>query len=104
MEETGVKVSLTGITGIYQNISSGIICVVFRGHYISGELTPAEGETTEVIFSKLTKENASELIKKPHFRSRAIDAMEPTYLPYEMYTTRPFELIKRFEGNAEESQ
>ncbi|MBE4909865.1 NUDIX domain-containing protein [Bacillus luteolus] len=101
LEETGVKVQLQGITGIYQNITNGVICVVFRGHYESGEIRTAEGETSEVFFTELTKERINELITRPHFRSRTLDAMEPNYLPYEAFKAIPYELIKRFEVKKE---
>lgn len=101
LEETGIEVRLCGITGIYQNMTNGIICVVFRGEYQSGEIRTAEGETSEVIFAKLTKENADQFIIRPHFLSRALDAMEPSYSPYEAYEVRPYELISRFEVKRE---
>lgn len=101
-EETGAKVRLTGITGIYQNITNNIICVVFRGEYQSGELRTAEGETTEVIFTPLTKENVEQFITRPHFKNRAIDAMVPSYLPYEAFRVGPYELIKRYDVKKED--
>jgi 8-oxo-dGTP diphosphatase len=103
LEETGVTVQLIGITGIYQNISSGVICVVFRGHYQSGELRTAEGETTEVTFTNLTKDIVNHLITRTHMRTRALDAMEPNYIPYEAFKVRPYELISRFEVKKEYS-
>lgn len=103
LEETGVTVQIFGITGIYQNITSGIICAVFRGKYLSGELRTAEGETSEVIFTKLSKENVSKFITRPHFRNRTLDAMEPNYLPFEAFNVRPYELISRFEVKKEYS-
>lgn len=102
-EETGVKVQLIGITGIYQNITSGVICIVFRGHYQSGVLRPAEGETTEVTFTNLTKDFVDHHITRPHMRNRTLDAMEPNYLPYEAFKVRPYELISRFEIKKEYS-
>lgn len=101
LEETGVEVQLSGITGIYQNVTSGVICVVFRGQFESGELRTAEGETSEVIFIELTKERIDQLITRPHFRNRTLDAMEPNYLPYEAFKVRPYELITRFEVKEE---
>ncbi|MFS1514309.1 NUDIX domain-containing protein [Chengkuizengella sp. SCS-71B] len=100
LEETGIKAKLFGITGIYQNITNGIICVVFRGEYVSGNPTISEDETTEVAFKKITKENAAQYITREHFRVRVLDAMEPSYLPYEAYV-KPFEIIQRFEVKEE---
>lgn len=100
-EETGATVRLIGMTGIYQNVTSGILCVVFRGEYLSGELQPAEGETSEVVFKNITKENAEAWITRPHFRSRLLDALEPNYLPYEAFRLRPYELLCRYEAKKE---
>lgn len=95
-EETGVSVSLDGITGIYQNITNNIVCVVFRGRYESGELTPQETETSEVIFARLTRDNINQFITRQNFRNRTMDAMEPVYLPYEAFNVRPYKLLSRF--------
>ncbi|OCA88496.1 NUDIX hydrolase [Bacillus sp. FJAT-27225] len=103
IEETGIKVDLLGITGIYQNISSGVTCTVFRGEYQSGEVRTAENETSEVFFTKLNKENIDQFITRNQFRSRALDAMEPNYLPYEAFKVKPYELINRFEVKREYS-
>lgn len=96
-EETGVTVQLIGVTGIYQNVTSNVVCIVFKGEYVSGTLTPAEGETSEVVFAPLTKENINEWITRPQFQNRALDAMEPTYIPYDSFNVRPYELLTRFE-------
>jgi 8-oxo-dGTP diphosphatase len=95
-EETGVTVSLTGVTGLYQNVSGGVICVVFKGEYLSGEVRPAEGETSDVAFVKVTKENINQYITRPHFRDRVLDSMEPSYIPYHAYKVRPFEILSQF--------
>jgi len=96
-EETGVRVRLIGLTGIYQNVTRGVTCVVFRGEYKSGELRTAEGETSDVIFARLNKENIDQYITRKHFKSRILDAMKGNYLPYEAFKLRPYELINRFE-------
>jgi 8-oxo-dGTP diphosphatase len=101
LEETGANVQLHGITGIYQNVTNGILCVVFRGNYISGELRTAENETSEVTFTNLTKENIDELITRQHFKTRVLDAMEENYLPFESFSVRPYELLKRFDVKKE---
>jgi 8-oxo-dGTP diphosphatase len=98
-EETGIEVKLQGITGIYQNITKGIICIVFRGEYVSGTPRTAEGETMEVLFTKVGVENVDKWIKRPHFQTRLLDAIDPTYLPFEAFYLRPYELIKRYEGS-----
>ncbi|WNF24734.1 NUDIX domain-containing protein [Mesobacillus jeotgali] len=96
-EETGITVNLLGITGIYQNVTIGVTCVVFRGEYQSGEVRTAEGETSEVFFTKLTRENIEQFITRKQFRDRALDAMDANYIPYEAFKARPYELIRRFD-------
>ncbi|WP_226675164.1 NUDIX domain-containing protein [Mesobacillus jeotgali] len=102
-EETGINVNLHGITGIYQNVTSGVTCVVFRGEYQSGEVRPAEGETSEVFFAKITKENIEQFITREQFRNRATDAMDANYIPYEAFKAKPYELVSRFEVKKEYS-
>lgn len=102
-EETGIQVDLHGITGIYQNVTSGVTCVVFRGEYQSGETRTAVGETSEVFFAKITKENIEQFITREQFRNRALDAMDANYIPYEAFKARPYELVSRFEVKKEYS-
>ncbi|WP_069187716.1 NUDIX domain-containing protein [Alkalihalobacillus pseudalcaliphilus] len=101
LEETGVTIRLNGITGIYQNVTRGVTCVVFRGDYQSGDLTPAEDETAEIAFTALTKANIAQWITREQFRSRALDAMNSNYLPYEAFRVRPYELLSRYEVKQE---
>ncbi|MBT2636836.1 NUDIX hydrolase [Bacillus sp. ISL-39] len=100
-EETGIKVILNGITGIYQNVTSGVTCVVIGGEYQSGETRTAEGETSEVFFTKITKENIEQIITREQFRNRVLDAMDANYIPYEAFKARPYELVKRFDVKKE---
>lgn len=102
-EETGIKVKIQGVTGIYQNVTIGVTCVVFRGEYQSGEVRTAEGETSEVFFAKITKENIAHLITREQFRNRTLDAMDANYIPYETFKARPYELVSRFEVTKEYS-
>lgn len=101
LEETGATVSLVGVTGIYHNVSNGVICVVFRGEYVSGELRPATGETSEVLFQTLTPANIAQWIKRPHFRSRTLDALAAHSFPYEAFRVKPYELLSRYEPKTE---
>lgn len=103
LEETGATVRLVGITGIYQNITRGVTCVVFRGEYQSGELRTAESETSEVYFTELTKENIDQLITREQFKTRTLDAMDANYLPYEAFKVRPYELLSRYDVKKEYS-
>jgi 8-oxo-dGTP diphosphatase len=103
LEETGIKVKLLGITGIYQNMTSGVTCVVFRGEYQAGEVRRAVDETSEVFFTKITRDNIEQFITREQFRNRALDAMDASYIPYEAFKARPYELVSRFEVKKEYS-
>lgn len=96
-EETGIEIEVDGITGIYQNVSSRVLCVTFRARYVSGDLRPQEGETQEVGFIKVDTSNVSDYIKREHFQMRLLDAIDPTYMPHAIYKVRPYELIERVE-------
>lgn len=102
-EETGITVKLNGITGIYQNVTRNITCIAFRGVYFSGTLTPAEGETSEVLFVDLKEKTVDEWVTRPHFATRVRDALNPHYLPCESFNVRPYELISRFDVKSEDS-
>jgi 8-oxo-dGTP diphosphatase len=102
-EETGIKVDLLGITGIYQNVTVGVTCVVFRGEYQSGETRTAEGETSEVFFTKITRDNIDQYITREQFKNRALDAMDANFIPYEAFKARPYELVSRFDVKKEYS-
>ncbi|MET3289375.1 UNVERIFIED_CONTAM: 8-oxo-dGTP diphosphatase [Brevibacillus sp. OAP136] len=97
MEETGIRIRLYGITGIYQNMTTGTISVVFRGDYLSGDLRVQPGEITEAMFTKLTKKTIGELVTRPHVQTRILDAMEPSYIPYEAFAVTPYQLLQRVE-------
>lgn len=101
LEESGVTVKLTGITGLYQNVTGGVICAAFRGEYVSGEVRPEAGETSEAAFVKITRDNIDQYITRPRFRDRVLDAMEPSYIPFHAYQLRPFEILSQFKVKKE---
>lgn len=101
LEETGIVVKPTGITGIYYNASSEILSVVFKADYISGKLKIQEEEIKEAKFIAQTEVNFSSYITRPHMRSRTIDAMNSTSsIPYETWETSPYKLLSRLENDA----
>lgn len=42
LEETGLNVEIDTLTGVYKNLSQGIIALVFRCHSIGGQLTTGD--------------------------------------------------------------
>ncbi|MEH7386850.1 NUDIX domain-containing protein [Bacillus sp. JJ1521] len=95
-EETGVQVSIHGVTGVYSNGS--VVTIVFLGEYVGGRLTTSS-ETKEVAFVKLDESNFDEYIKRPKFKPRVLDALKGDYVPYEAFKVRPYELLARYEGD-----
>ncbi|WP_217587521.1 NUDIX hydrolase [Lentibacillus saliphilus] len=99
LEETGIVIKPTGITGVYYNASSEILSVVFKAEYISGKLKIQPEEIKEAKFIALTEANIGSYITRPHMRSRTIDAMNSTcYVPYEAWETSPYRLLGRLDN------
>ncbi|KHE71140.1 NUDIX hydrolase [Halobacillus sp. BBL2006] len=97
-EETGVNAAITGVTGVYQNVTRGIVCVVFKGEYLSGELRTQPGETKAVTFEDLNKINLDEFVTKEHFKIRITDARSHEGVALESYYVRPYEVVHRMES------
>ncbi|THE10017.1 NUDIX domain-containing protein [Bacillus timonensis] len=95
LEETGIQITLHGVTGIYSNGST--VSIVFRGESVGGNLTTST-ETKEVAFVKLDESNMNEYIKRPKFKPRVLDALIGDYAPYEAFKVRPYELLARYDG------
>ncbi|GKU80800.1 NUDIX domain-containing protein [Niallia sp. NCCP-28] len=97
-EETGIKVKLLGVSGVYSNGST--LSIVFLGKCIGGNLTTSN-ETEEVGFIALNSSNISQYIKRGKFLPRVLDAMKGKCVPYEAFKVRPYELLQRYNGNLE---
>lgn len=98
LEETGVVIKPIGITGIYNNISSGILSVVFKAIYVCGDLKIQPEEIKEAKFFALDEDNIGMYITRPHMKSRTLDAMNAkNFIPYETWETRPYKLLERLD-------
>ncbi len=93
-EETGMEVELRGLTGVYHNMSRGIIAIGYYGVAIGGVPTTSD-ETMEVRFVKLDAENAAAYFTRPHFLTRALDAIHGESVSYEAYRAIPAEILER---------
>lgn len=49
LEETGVRVEVERLTGVYKNMCRGVVALVFRCQAVSGEAAPSE-EASEVAW------------------------------------------------------
>lgn len=84
LEETGVVIRPLGISGVYYNERLHVMSVVFHAEYVSGEITIQPEEILEAKFIDLHDTNMDEYIKRPHVKSRTLDAMNADRLvPYE---------------------
>lgn len=97
-EETGIEAKLKGVTGVYSNGS--LVSVVFKGEVIGGELQTSP-ETKDVQFIKLNSANIHQFITRGKFKPRVLDAMNGHAVPYESFSVRPYQLLRRLEGDKE---
>ncbi len=76
-EETGLAVEPIALTGIYKNMSRGIIALVFRCRAVGGELT----ENEEVAGFRWVQEEDVRSIMSEAYAVRILDAFRPGALP-----------------------
>ncbi|WP_083562455.1 NUDIX hydrolase [Mycobacterium malmoense] len=72
LEETGVKVTVERLTGVYKNLTHGIVALVYRCHPGDGETRPT-AEAREVRW--MTKEEVQSAMN-PAFAVRVLDAFD----------------------------
>ncbi|WP_439664153.1 NUDIX hydrolase [Lentzea sp. HUAS TT2] len=71
-EETGVAVDVERLTGVYKNLSRGIVALVFRCKALSGSVSSTD-EASEIRW--MTRDEVRELMS-PAFAVRVLDAFE----------------------------
>ena len=69
-EETGLIVEPIALTGVYKNLSRGIVALVFRCHALSGTLT----ENAEVTGFRWVRESDVNAIMSEAYAVRVLDA------------------------------
>ena len=100
-EETKVVIRPIGITGVYYNERIHVLSVVFNAEYVSGEITIQPEEILEAKFLDIDENNIGEYVKRPHIKSRIIDAMKSdNSVPYETWDLNApnYNLLSRLEG------
>ena len=98
LEETGIHAEIGEMVGVYQNVTTGVLCLVYRGKWISGSPTPNPGETIDAQFVELNETNVADWITREHFATRVFDAMNQGNVAYESYEVRPYRLLERVQG------
>lgn len=98
LEETGIEITVEGVTGVYYNASTEILSVVFKAECSSSEIRMQPEEIFDARFIELTEENTGDYITRPHMLSRTLDAMRAeSFVPYETWEVRPYNLLGRME-------
>lgn len=97
LEETGIRAEIGDMVGVYQNVTSGVFCIVYSGKWLAGTPTPRLGETMNVQFVELNETNVGEWVTREHFAIRIHDAMKKGNVAYESYEVRPYRLLERVE-------
>ena len=97
LEETGVVIRPTGITGVYYNATKHVLSVVFKAEYVSGEIKIQPEEIKEAKYIKLNASNIDQYITRPQQKSRTLDAMNSKcFIPYETWEVDPtYNLLSR---------
>ena len=72
-EETDLTVSPTGLSGVYKNMTRGIVALVFKCETVSGQPSPTQ-EAAEVRF--LTSNEITQLMDQA-YACRLLDALQP---------------------------
>ena len=73
-EETGLQVDVEQLTGVYKNLSRGIVALVFRCRPVAGEVHPTD-EAQDVRW--MTRDQV-EAAMTPAFAIRVLDAFDAT--------------------------
>ena len=77
LEETGIHVEPVALTGVYKNMTRGIVALVFRCKVIGGHLT----ETDETRAFRGSPRTRSESLASEAFAVRVLDAMQHDQAP-----------------------
>jgi 8-oxo-dGTP diphosphatase len=76
-EETGLTVEPVALTGVYKNMSRGIVALVFRCRMVGGHLT----ENSEVVGFRWVRESDVRTIMPEAFAVRILDAFRLSTAP-----------------------
>lgn len=76
-EETGLTVEADALTGVYQNMTRGVVALVFRCHLVAGNPQPTD-ESSAVAW--LSPDELAERMDEA-YAVRLLDAIEPTDAP-----------------------
>jgi 8-oxo-dGTP diphosphatase len=72
-EETGVRVTVGRLTGIYSNVRSHTVMLHFLCDYVSGEPTPS---AESLVVAWLERDDALSRVERPPLRDRLRDMLD----------------------------
>jgi nucleoside-triphosphatase THEP1/ADP-ribose pyrophosphatase YjhB (NUDIX family) len=101
LEETGIIIRPIGISGVYYNERMHVLSVVFNAEYVSGEFRIQPEEILEAKYLEMNETNMGEYIKRPHLKSRILDALNAVNtIPYETWNLNPpnYKMLSRIDG------
>lgn len=101
LEETKIEIPPLGISGVYYNERIHVLSVVFNAEYISGDIRIQPEEILEARFLDVDETNIGEYVKRPHIKSRILDAINAqNSVPYETWDLKApdYNLLSRLEG------
>ena len=92
LEEAGVEVDVGRMTGIYFNLSVGVVIFCFLSTYVSGELRTSPESLQVKWFSP---EESLEMISHPVIQDRVKDMMNYNgRILYRTYTINPYRVVE----------
>jgi 8-oxo-dGTP diphosphatase len=90
-EETGVRARVGALTGIYSNLSNGIVITTFLADYLAGELTTSAESLQVQWFSRQQCETE---VVHPAVRARLLDMLAyDGRVVYRAYMMDPYRVV-----------
>jgi 8-oxo-dGTP diphosphatase len=94
LEETGFRVEVVRLTGVYFNVGSSVVALMFRARLLGGEIRPQAAEILEVQFAELDR--VPSLVTRPAAYSRVADALrDDPAVAYEVWRRDPMQRLSR---------
>lgn len=100
LEETGFRIAVTSVAGIYFTVTSSVLVVMFRARLVGGDMSPQAAEILEVQFAG--RDRLKDLVVRPNLHARVLDALRPEGpVPYEVWHREPRQLLRRLDSLAQ---
>ncbi|MCP8967929.1 NUDIX domain-containing protein [Ectobacillus ponti] len=90
-EETGLRIEVRELSGMYHNLNSNILNVVYHARVSGGALCPQQGEILAAEF--VPQAEAGARVTRPQQLERILHAMHESAFQYQAFQLRPYEVI-----------